>query len=54
MPSNEPAKKTSNAVDMSRAAVTARLEEVRALYKLGISLMSIRIDEAKPVEPGSR
>lgn len=54
MSSNEPAKKTTNAVDMSRAAVTARLEQVRALYKLGISLMGIRIDEAKPVNPRSQ
>lgn len=43
-------KKTSNTVDMSRKAVTARLEEVRALYKLCISLMSARVDQARTVE----
>jgi hypothetical protein len=36
---------------MSREAVTARLEEVRALYKLGMSLLAIRMDQARPVEP---
>ena len=31
--------KTAEPVDMSRAAVTARLEDVRQLYKLGMSLV---------------
>jgi hypothetical protein len=39
-------------VDMSRRAITGRLEMVGQLYKLGISLMSIRTGQAKPVEQG--
>lgn len=31
--------KTSKPVDMSREAITARLEDVRQLYKLGMSLV---------------
>lgn len=42
-----PPKKTD--VDMSERAVTGRLEMVRALYKLGISLKSARLVDAKPV-----
>lgn len=37
-------------IDMSDAAVTARLEVVRQLYKLTRSLMSIDMSKAVPVE----
>lgn len=40
--------------DMSDHAVVIRLEMLRQLYKLGMSLREIRIDEAKPVEPQRR
>jgi len=30
----------ADAVDMSRAAITARLEDVRQLYRLGMSLFA--------------
>lgn len=46
-----PTHKTKADVDMSPRAVAGRLEEVRQLYRLGISLMAIRIDEAVAVEP---
>lgn len=36
-------------VDMSRTAVTARLEEVGALYKLAMSLLDICMEHARPV-----
>lgn len=36
---------TTTDVDMSERAITARLEVVRALYKLGISLMTARLAE---------
>jgi hypothetical protein len=38
-------------IDMSREAVTGRLEIVRALYKLMLSLREIRMDQARPVNP---
>jgi hypothetical protein len=38
-------------VDMSRRAITGRLESVGALYKLGMALREIRMDQAKPVNP---
>ena len=41
-------------LDLSEAAVTRRLEDVRALFKLLLSLREIRIDEARPVEPQRR
>lgn len=42
--------KRPDTVDMSRTAVTARLEEVGALYKLWLSLQTIRLDQAKTVD----
>ncbi len=39
-------------VDMSDAAVTARLEEVRALYRLMLALREVRIGEARPIRTG--
>jgi hypothetical protein len=39
---------------MSREAVTARLEIVRALYKLMASFREIQIDDAPPRQPPSR
>jgi hypothetical protein len=41
--------KTREPVDMSREAVTGRLEVVRALYKLMQSFREIRMDQARPV-----
>jgi len=41
-------------IDMSDQAVTARLDEVRALYKLCLSLMSIDMSKAVPAEPKKR
>jgi hypothetical protein len=38
-------------IDMSPKAVAGRLEEVRALYKLMISLRTIDTSKARPVEP---
>lgn len=38
-------------IDMSEEAVTRRLEQVRALYKLVVSLRQVRIEDARPVEP---
>jgi hypothetical protein len=38
-------------VDMSSEAIWRRLEQVRALYKLMLSLSKVRVDQAKPVEP---
>lgn len=37
---------------MSERAINARLEEVGALYKLGVSLRSIDMSKAVPVESG--
>jgi hypothetical protein len=39
----------TEAVDMSERAIERRLEQLRALYKLAVSLRTIRLDEAKPV-----
>lgn len=55
MSSNENIQTTTpEPIVMTREAVTGRLEVVRALYKLGVSLLEIRIDEAKPVNPRTR
>ena len=35
--------------DMSTTAIAGRLEQVRALYKLMVSLRQIRMDEARPL-----
>jgi len=35
-------------IDMSEAAITRRLEQVRALYKLMVSLRQIRVEQARP------
>jgi hypothetical protein len=35
-------------IDMSATAITRRLEQVRALYKLMVSLRQIRVDQARP------
>lgn len=40
--------------DMSDQAVEKRLEVLRQLYKLGMSLREIRVDDARPVEPQRR
>lgn len=45
---------STNEVDMSERAIAGRLEMVRALYKLGRSLMSIDMSQAKLVEPKQR
>ncbi len=42
---------TKRESDLSAAAVAGRLEQVRALYKLMVSLRQIRVDDAKPVVP---
>lgn len=34
--------------DMSATAIARRLEQVRALYKLMVSLRGIRVDDAQP------
>jgi len=34
--------------DMSAEAIARRLEQVRALYKLMVSLRQIRLDQARP------
>jgi hypothetical protein len=39
------------AVDMTSEAISRRLEQVRALYKLMLSLTRARVDLAKPIEP---
>lgn len=39
------------AIDMSEAAITSRLEQVRALYKLMVSLRQIRIEHAQAIVP---
>lgn len=36
------------AIDMSATAVGRRLEQVRALYKLMVSLRGIRVDGTRP------
>lgn len=36
-------------VDMSASAIARRLEQVRALYKLMVSLRAIPVTEARPV-----
>lgn len=41
--------KPRNSVDMSAEAIAARLERVRALYKLMVSLQDIRVEDARPV-----
>ncbi len=35
-------------IDMSSTAIARRLEQVRALYKLMVSLRGIRVDGARP------
>lgn len=35
-------------IDMSATAIARRLEQVRALYKLMVSLPRIRVDGARP------
>jgi len=35
------------AIDMSATAIARRLEQVRALYKLMVSLRRIRVDDAR-------
>ena len=40
--------------DMSDQAVANRLEVLRQLYKLGMSLRGVRLDAVKPVEPQRR
>jgi hypothetical protein len=39
---------------LSPEAVAGRLEMVGALYKLGVSLMSIRVDQGRPVVSRSK
>jgi hypothetical protein len=46
---NPPTNTPTSDVDMSEAAIEARLDEVRSLYELGISLTSIDLSKAKPV-----
>jgi hypothetical protein len=36
------------AIDMSATAIASRFEQVRALYKLMVSLRQIRVDSARP------
>jgi len=36
------------AIDMSGTAIARRLEQVRTLYKLMVSLRQIRVDSARP------
>jgi hypothetical protein len=38
-------------VDMSAKAIAGRLEMMRALYKLMLSLRTIRVEDARPVNP---
>lgn len=38
------------ATDMSEEAVRRRLEQVRALYKLMVSLRQVRVEDARPIE----
>ncbi len=38
-------------IDMSAKAISGRLEQVRALYKLMLSFREIRMDQAQPVNP---
>jgi hypothetical protein len=40
----------SEAIDMSATAIARRLEQVRALYKLMVSLRRIRVD-GTPADP---
>jgi hypothetical protein len=41
---------TKRDIDMSPKAIAGRLEELRALYKLMVSLSSIDTSKARPVE----
>lgn len=47
-------KREPEVVDMSPHAIWQRLEIVRALYKLSVSLMSIDTSKAVPVDPKRR
>jgi hypothetical protein len=38
-------------IDMSESAIARRLEVVRALYKLMVSLRQVRAAKARPVRP---
>jgi hypothetical protein len=38
-------------IDISEAAITRRLEQVRALYKLMVSLRQVRVEDARAIEP---
>jgi hypothetical protein len=38
----------AEAIDMSATAIARRLEQVRALYKLMVSLRQLRVDQARP------
>lgn len=40
----------AESVDMSDAAITRRLEQVRALYKLMVSLRQVEIEKARPAQ----
>ena len=40
-------KTKAKSVDMSEEAIAARLEQVRALYKLMVSLKEIRVEDAR-------
>lgn len=51
MSSKEERTTKTEPVDMSRRAITGRLAAVGALYKLGLSLREIRMDQARPVNP---
>jgi hypothetical protein len=39
---------TRDPIDMSETAIGRRLDDVRALYALVLSLRRIRLDEARP------
>ena len=41
-------KTRASSVDMSAEAIAARLEQVRALYQLMVSLQQIRVTDARP------
>lgn len=44
-------RKNREPIDMSAKAISGRLEQVRALYKLMLSFREIRMDQARPVDP---
>ncbi|MBA3459938.1 MAG: hypothetical protein H0T46_08250 [Deltaproteobacteria bacterium] len=40
----------ADSIDMSEEAINRRLEQVRALYKLMVSLRQVRVEDARPIE----